>query len=270
MKDLGVLKYFLGPKPAASPMEQNHTLSLAKGAGVRDPERYRRLVGRLIYLAFTRPDLAYSVHILAQFMLHPRQEDSDTALRVVSYLKGRPGQGILVTSASDLSLICWCDLDWASCPLTRRSLTGRIVFLGGSPISWKTKKQHNVSRSSAEAEYYYMAAVTSELKWLKALLLDFGIPHSRPMTLFCDSETALHIAQKPVFHELTKHIEVDCHYVRDVIRDGLLTTVHVSTAVQFADIFTKALSKEKFLYFVRTSWVFHSHKLGISFLPAPT
>ncbi|GAA0148378.1 transmembrane signal receptor [Lithospermum erythrorhizon] len=142
IRDLGVLKYFLGvevacsseelflsqhkytldiiseagllgSKPAAFPMEQNHTLALARGAEVRDPERYRRLVGRLIYLAFTRPNLAYLVHILAQFMQHPRQEHWDAALRVVRYLKGRPGQGILLTSASDLSLtagVIWIEL----------------------------------------------------------------------------------------------------------------------------------------------------------------
>ncbi|GAA0150127.1 hypothetical protein LIER_09137 [Lithospermum erythrorhizon] len=116
--------------------------------------------------------------------------------------------------------------------------------------------------STVEAEYRSMAAVTSKLKWLKALLLDFGVQHSHPMTLFCDSQSALHIAQNPVFHEHTKHIEVDCHYVCDAIRDGLLTTTHVSTTVQLADIFTKDLSKEKFLYLLR--------KLGTTFLPTLT
>ncbi|GAA0168725.1 transmembrane signal receptor [Lithospermum erythrorhizon] len=148
------------------------------------------------------------------------------------------------------------------CPLTRRSLTSWVVFVGGFAVSWKTKKQHTISRSSTEAEYRSMAALTSELKWLKALLLDFCIQHSLPMTLFCDSQSALHIAQNPVFHESTKHKEVDCHYVRDAIRDGLLTTTHVSTAVQLADIFTKALGKEKFLYLLR--------KLGTTSLLAPT
>ncbi|GAA0176464.1 hypothetical protein LIER_42081 [Lithospermum erythrorhizon] len=89
----------------------------------------------------------------------------------------------------------------------------KIVFLGGSPIFWKTKKQHSFSHSSVEDEYRSMTAVTSELKWLKALLLDFWVPHSHLMTLFCDSQSALHISQNPVFHECTKHIEVDCHYM---------------------------------------------------------
>ena len=290
MKDLGVLKYFLGvevarasdglflcqrkytldiiadagllgAKPAAVPMEHNHSLAVATGPSLDDPEPYRRLVGHLIYLSFTRPDLAYVVHILAQFMHSPCSDHWDAALRVVRYLNGSPGQGLLLSSKCDLSLSAWCDSNWASCPLTRRSITGWLVFLGCSPISWKTKKQHTVSRSSAEAEYRSMAAATSELKWLKGLLLSLGIAHPRAMSLFCDSKSALHIAQNPVFHERTKHIEVDCHYVRDAIQAGLIGTSHVSTSEQLADIFTKALGKRQFTYLLG--------KLGICDLHAP-
>ena len=128
----------------------------------------------------------------------PRIDHWDAALCTVQYLKGTPGQGILLCASSDLSLSGWCDSDWASCPLTRRSLTGWVVFLGSSLISRKTKKQHTVSRSSAEAEYRSMAAVTSELKWLRALLSDLAVSHSSPMQLYCDSQSALHIAQNPV------------------------------------------------------------------------
>lgn len=138
MKDLGLLKYFLGievarspegillcqrkyaldiiaetgllgAKPASFPIEQNHMLALARGSLLSDPEQYRRLVGRLIYLSFTRPDLGYAVHILAQFMQAPRVEHWNAALRVVRYLKGSPGQGILLHSTCDLHLTGWCD-----------------------------------------------------------------------------------------------------------------------------------------------------------------
>ena len=125
----------LGAKPSGFPIEQNHKLGLATGSVLADLEIYRRLVGRLIYLAVTRPDLAYSVHILSQFMQEPRIEHWEAALCVVRYLKGTPGQGILLRADSDLTLQGWCDSDWAACPLTRRSLTGWLVFLGHSPIS---------------------------------------------------------------------------------------------------------------------------------------
>ena len=150
-------------------------------------------------------------------MQHPRVDHWDTVLWVVRYLKGKPGQGILLSSTCDFRLHGWCDADWGGCPLTKRSLTCWLAFLGGLPISWKTKKQHTVSRSSAEAEYRSMALTTCELTWLKSLLSILGVSHSRPMSLHCDSQAALHISQNPVFYERTKHIEIDCHCVRDEI-----------------------------------------------------
>lgn len=291
MKDLGALKYFLGievargkeglflsqrkyamdiiseagllgAKPALTPMEQNHQLDVTNGDKFDDPEQYRRLVGRLIYLTITRPELCYSVHILAQFMGDPRVEHWDAALRVLRYLKSCPGQGILLRGMSNLQLYAFCDSDRESCPVTRRSLTGYFILLGSSPISWKTKKQPTVSRSSAEAEYRSMAATTCELKWLKSLLSCLGIQHNQPMRLFCDSQSALHIAANPVFHERTKHIEMDCHFIRDALQDGTIITSHIKTGAQRADIFTKALGKSQFHVLLS--------KLGIRDLHAPT
>ncbi|XP_019100164.1 PREDICTED: uncharacterized protein LOC109132671 [Camelina sativa] len=125
----------LGSKPADSPMEQQHNLAMSKSALLADPQRYRRLVGRLIYLAATRPDLAYSVHILTQFMQQPRVDHWTAALRVVHYLKGNAGQGIFLNSDCDLKLHGWCDSDYAGCRLTRCSLSGWFITLGTSPIS---------------------------------------------------------------------------------------------------------------------------------------
>ena len=167
-------------------------------------------------------------------------------MRVVRYLKGTPDQGILLLSDSELTLQGWCDYDWPACPITRRSLTGWLVFLGQSPISWKTKKQNTVSRGSAEAEYRSMAAITCELKWLKGLLLSLGVHHPKAISLFCDSQSTLHIAKNPVFHERTKHIEVDCHFIRDAITEGLIAPSYIPTYMQLADIFTKALGKSQF------------------------
>ncbi|XP_021737709.1 uncharacterized protein LOC110704229 [Chenopodium quinoa] len=288
MKDLGPLKYFLGievahsksglflcqrkytldivseagllgAKPSGFPIEQSHKLSLASGELLENPESYRRLVGRLIYLSVTRPDLAYSVHILSQFMHEPRVEHWEAALRVVRYLKGTPGQGILLSADSDLTLQGWCDSDWAACPLTRRSLTGWLVFLGKSPISWKTKKQPTVATSSSEAKYRCMSSTTHELKWLKALLLSLGVEHPKAIKLFCDNQSALYIARNPVFHERTKHIEIDCHIVHDAITEGLIDPSYVSTKEQLADIFTKALGKSQFDHLLSKLGIYNPH-----------
>lgn len=155
-----------------------------------DPEVYRHLVGRLIYLAVTCPDLAYYVHILSQFMQSPRIEHWEATQCVVKYLKETLGQVILLCADSRLTLTGWCDSDWVACPITGRSLSEWIVYLGHSPVPWKTKKQPIVSRSSAEAEYHSMEAITCELKWLKSLLASLGIHHPKSINLFRDSEPA--------------------------------------------------------------------------------
>lgn len=245
----------------ATPIELNHKLALANGTPLTDPAPYRRLVGRLIFLTFTRPELCYAVHILSQFMKKPLKEHWEAALRVVCYLKGCPSQGIMLRSDSELRVTAYCDSDWSACPITRRSLSSYIVLLGTSPVSWKTKKQNTVSASSAEAEYRSMAYTLHELKWLKRMLHAFGISTKGPMRMFCDSQTAIHIAKNPVFHERTKHIENDYHQVRDAVQDKLITTEHISTKEQSADILTKALPSTTFTYLL--------FKLGIQDISPP-
>lgn len=275
MKDLGKLKYFLGievgrgaegfmitqrkytmdiigevgllgAKPCATPMEQQHKLGRDKSPFIERSDQYRRLVGKLIYLSITRPDISYSVYILAQFMQTPREAHWDSALRVVRYWKGTVGQGILLSPSSDLRLSVYCDADWSSCPTSRRSLSSYVAMVGDSSISWRTQKQDVVSHSSAEAEYRSMAEASREIKWLKRLLHDLGAPLTEPVKLYRDSKSAIYIATNPVFHERTKHVESDCHQVRDAIKAGLITTVHVRTNEQIADVLTKALGRVQF------------------------
>uniref|UniRef100_A0A2N9IFH9 Integrase catalytic domain-containing protein n=1 Tax=Fagus sylvatica TaxID=28930 RepID=A0A2N9IFH9_FAGSY len=153
----------LGARTASFPMEQNLKLTNQDGALLSDPSAYRRLVGRLIYLTITRPDIVFAVNILSQFMHAPRLPHMQAATRVLRYIKGSPGQGILFPSSNTLHVTAYTDSDWASCPTTRRSTTGYFIQLGTSPISWRTKKQTTVAHSSAEAEYRAMAVTTCEL-----------------------------------------------------------------------------------------------------------
>ncbi|CAH9051730.1 unnamed protein product [Cuscuta epithymum] len=290
IKDLGKLKYFLGievarspegfvlsqrkytldileecgflaSRPSSFPMEQNLKLCPDDDSPHVDASSYRRLIGRLLYLTVTRPDIVYSVSQLSQFLHNPRQTHLDAASRVLRYLKQTPGQGIFLSSNNDFTLKGYCDADWAGCSFTRRSSTGYFITLGTSPISWRTKKQSVVSRSSAEAEYRAMAVTVSEILWLRWLLRDLTINLTGPTPLYCDNQAARHIALNPVFHERTKHVEMDCYFVRERVVSNEIQPCCISTTNQVADIFTKALGTDRF-QFLRS-------KLGVRNLHTP-
>ena len=251
----------LGVKPAAVPMDPDLVLTTKGSETLKDPTQFRRLIGKLIYLTITRPDITFAVNTLNQFMQEPTIHHYKTAVRLLHYLKSVPGQGLFFSSQSPLKLVGYCDADWARCPLTRRSVTGYCIFLGELLISWKSKKQATVSRSSAEAEYRSMAAASCELSWLRYLLTDLHVIHPKPALLFCDNQAALHIAANPVYHERTKHIELDCHTVRERIERGEVKTAYVPTGNQIADMFTKPLRAP----------AFHTHlsKLGVIDIHTP-
>ncbi|XP_021724259.1 uncharacterized protein LOC110691609 [Chenopodium quinoa] len=243
MKDMGALRYFLGieadsteqgiflsqkkyardlikeygmhkSKAVRVPMEAHTKLTPELGDPLSEPTEYQRLVGKLIYLTITRQDIAYAVHILR----------------------------VLLASKSAALLTAYTDSDWAGCPMSRRSTTRFCVLLGSSPISWKSKKQTTIAKSSAEAEYRAMALTSCEVTWLTQLLKDLGLKNLGPAILKCDNKAALSIAANPVHHERTKHIEVDCHFIRDKINEGCIKTQYTPSGEQLADIFTKPLT----------------------------
>ncbi|RVX19233.1 Retrovirus-related Pol polyprotein from transposon RE1 [Vitis vinifera] len=203
---------YLGCKTRKTPMDPNVKLSHDEGDLLDDPSMYRRMIG----------------------------------YHVLQYVEATVGQGLFYSSSSAIELKAFADSDWAACPDTRRSISGFCVFIGDSLVSWKSKKQHTVSRSSAEAEYRSMANATCELMWMFSLFKDLHINHPQPALLYCDNQAALHIAANPIFHERTKHIEIDCHLVREKVQDGRLKTLHVSSQHQVADLLTKALHPTQF------------------------
>lgn len=270
LRDLGVLKYFFGLeiarseagislcqrkyaldlltsedmlacRPSSVLMVANLKLSKTEGDLLDAPERYRRLVGHLMYLTITRPDITFAVNKLCQYSSAPRLPHLHAVYRVLEFIKGTVGRGLFYSAEDDLTLKGFADADWASCQDSRRSTNGFTMFIGSSLISWRSKKQPTVSRSSAEAEYIALALATCEMMWLCQLLRDLRIFRLPIPVLYSDSTAALYIAISPVFHERTKHIELDCHTVREKLDKGVLRTLHVRTVDQVADILTKPL-----------------------------
>ena len=175
-------------------------------------------------MTIIRPDIAYSVHVLTQFMQSPRQPHLDAAFRILRYLKRSPGQGIFFSNVNTFQLYAYYDADWIGCLMIRRSTTGFYVSLGDAPIFWRAKKQTIVSHFSAEVEYRSMVHTISELLWLQALLSDLNILHHGLMFLYYDNQVILHIAANSVFHEWTKHIEIDCHFIRERLQSQDIAT----------------------------------------------
>jgi len=190
-------------------MQRGTKLQHESGTLMDDLSSYRQLVGQLIYLTNTRPDISYVVQQLSQFMSKPTSTHHEAAIRVLRYIKSCPDVGLFYPSTSHLQLKAFCDSDWATFPDTRKSVTGYTIFLGDSLISWKSEKQPTVSKSSSEAEYRAMATTVCEIQWLTYLLQDFNLQFHTPALLYCDSQSARHIVANTSFHEQTKHIELD-------------------------------------------------------------
>ncbi|KAJ9566607.1 hypothetical protein OSB04_002573 [Centaurea solstitialis] len=268
MKDLGKLHYFLGlevlsdsrgtylcqakytsdllsragitdQKVVSTPLEPNLHLTPNVGPPLKDPTLYRQLVGSFVYLTVTRL-IAYVVHIVSQFMSAPCSDLYAAVLRILRYLKETMFHGLYFSSTSSLILRGFSDADWDNDMTDRHSTTGFCFFLGDSLISWRSKKQSLTARSSTEAEYRALANFSQELIWLRWLLSDMGAPQLSPTLLGCDNTSAIQIAHNDIFHERTKHIEIDCHFVRQHVVCKTIQLQSISTDDQPADIFTKA------------------------------
>ncbi|XP_026439320.1 uncharacterized protein LOC113338009 [Papaver somniferum] len=235
--------------PVATPVDTNSKLSATSGPAISDPTLYRSLAGALQYLTFTRPDISYAVQQVCLFMHDPREPHMQAIKRIIRYLQGTIDHGLSLSVSNISALTAYSDADWAGCPDSRRSTSGYCIFLGDNLVSWSSKRQATVSRSSAEAEYRGVANAVAETTWLRNLLLELHIPLRRATMVYCDNVSAIYMSGDPVQHQRTKHVEIDIHFVRERVRIGDIRVLHIPSENQYADIFTKGLPRQLFLNF---------------------
>ncbi|XP_019167565.1 PREDICTED: uncharacterized protein LOC109163266 [Ipomoea nil] len=232
-------------KPLATPASVSQPVSQSTES-FDNPTLYRRLAGALQYLTITRPDLSYSVNRLCQFMHSPTVEHWGLLKRVLRYVRGTLDYRLLISASASADIHAYSDSDWAGCPVDRKSTSGYAVFLGSNLISWVSRKQRTVARSSTEAEYKGLADACAEVTWVVSLLNELGLGSLTAPTLWCDNLGATYLCANTVFHARTKHVEVDYHFVQDKVSAGQLQVHFVSTKDQLADIFTKPLPAARF------------------------
>ncbi|PKU65281.1 uncharacterized protein LOC110106346 [Dendrobium catenatum] len=232
-------------KPVSTPSHLKSSNSPGLTAAYSNPTFYRQLAGCLQYLTLTRPDIAYTVNKVCQHMQNPTILHFEDLKRLLRYIQGTLHVGLPLFRDKPI-LQSFSDSDWAGDVKDRKSITGYCNFLGSSLISWSTKKQNVVARSSTEAEYRALASTAAEITWIRRLLHELNCPQPTSTSLFCDNTSAIALANNPVFHARTKHIEVDCHYIRHCITDQTIQIHHIPTTDQVADILTKPLPAPRF------------------------
>ncbi|XP_071734160.1 secreted RxLR effector protein 161-like [Rutidosis leptorrhynchoides] len=222
-------------------MEPNLKMKKDQGKELKDVKLFRQMVGSLIYLTIIRPEIAYSVGIVSQFMQCPTNVHIDAAKRILRYVKGSIGHGLWYKKCDNVLLKGFVDADWVGDANDRHSTSGYYFNMSSVVISWCSKKQDVVALSSTEAEYIAATMAAQEYYVVK---------------LKCDNESAIKLASNPVFHARTKHIEMRYHFIREMVLSGEIELANVRTNAQVADIFTKALMKTKFMEFREALGIF--------------
>jgi len=215
---------------------------------VDDPTLYRSIVGALQYATVTRPEVSFSVNRVCQYMHKPQIDHWKSVKRILRYLAGTSTHGLLLTPSPNYSISSFSDSDSATDLDDRKSTTGYCIFVGRNLVSWSSKKQNVVSRSSTEAEYRSIVAALADITWIQSLLTELRIPSSTPI-IHSDNLGVVHIAANPVMHSRSKHFELHLHFVRDRVQHKQLLVVHLLCQFQIVDVLTKPLPGTMFQKF---------------------
>lgn len=275
MTDLGLMSYFLGMevkqdhdgvfisqkkyakeilnkfhmddcKRTSTPMNQKEKFSKDDGTEKVDESQYRSLIGCLMYLTATRPDIMFSVSLLSRFMHCASEVHFQAAKRIVRYIKGTTNYGIKYSYCQNFKLHGYSDSDWAGSIDDMRSTTGFCFNFGSGIFSWSSKKQDVIAQSTAEAEYVAANATVNQAIWIRKILADLHMKQNEPTQIHVDNQAAIAISNDSVFHGKTKHFKIKLYHLREEQKDGEVKLLYCKTEDQIADVLTKALPKARF------------------------
>ncbi|GJR04489.1 retrovirus-related pol polyprotein from transposon TNT 1-94 [Tanacetum coccineum] len=231
--------------PVDTPMVERTKLDEDLSGIPVDQTQYRSMIGSLMYLTASRPDLVFAVCMCARYQSKPTKKHLEAVKRVFRYLQGSINMGLWYPKDTAMALTAYADADHAGCQDTRRSTSGSAQFLGDKLVSWSSKKQTSMSISSTEAEYIAMSGCCAQILWMRSQLSDYGFAYNH-IPLYCDNKSAIALCCNNVQHSRSKHIDIRHHFIREQVEKGVVELYFVRTEYQLADIFTKALPRERF------------------------
>ncbi|GJV10134.1 copia protein [Tanacetum coccineum] len=226
-------------------MAERPNLDEDKGGKLIDPTRFRGMVGSLMYLSASRPDIVFAVCMCARYQAKPTEMHLTAIKRIFRYLKGTINMGLWYPKDSGFELKAFADADYAGCHDTRRSTSGSAQFLGHRLVSWSSKKQKSTAISTTEAEYIALSGCCAQILWMRSQLRDYGFAFNK-IPMYCDNQSAIALCCNSVQHSRSKHIDIRHHFIKEQVERKVVELYFVETKYQLADIFTKALPRERF------------------------
>nr|GFA31367.1 putative ribonuclease H-like domain-containing protein [Tanacetum cinerariifolium] len=240
--------------PVGTPIEIKYKLDLDQNGTPVDATKYRSMIGALMYLTSSRPDIVHATCSCARYQAKPIEKHLNEVKRIFRCLRGTVNTGLWYSKDSGFELTGFSDADYTRCKDTFKSTSGGAQFLGEKLVSWSSKKQDCTALSTTKAEYVSLSACCAQVLWMRTQLMDYGF-YFNMILIYCDSKSAIAISCNPVQHSRTKHIGVRYHFIKEHVEKGRIELYFVKTDYQLADIFTKALPADRFNYLV--------HRLGM-------
>nr|GEW36877.1 copia protein [Tanacetum cinerariifolium] len=236
--------------PVGTPIEIKDKLDLDQNGTPVDATKYHSMIGALMYLKSSRPDIVHATCLCARYQAKPTEKHLKEVKMIFRYLWGTVNTGLWYTKDYGFELTGFSDADYAGCKDTFKSTFGGAQFLGEKLVSWSSKKQDCTALSTAEAEYVSLSACYAQVLRMRTQLMDYGF-HFNKIPIYCDSKSAIAISCNLVHYSRTKHIAFRYHFIKEHVEKGTIELYFVKTDYQLADIFTKALLAERFNYLVR-------------------